>query len=93
MVNRKPINVIPLLVGMLLTLIGVGVRGDTLELADGSLLEGDIGTCHSKRSDIICRVGIAKSTMSTSQTSGKFRTEFIDPKSYRFVTDGDISLG
>ena len=41
----------------------------------------------------IQKVSIAKSTMSTSQTSGKFRTEFIDPKSYRFVTDGDISLG
>ena len=41
----------------------------------------------------IQKVSIAKSTMSTSQTSGKFRTEFIDPTSYRFVTDGDISLG
>jgi len=41
----------------------------------------------------IQKVSIAKSTMSTSQTSGIFRTEFIDPKSYRFVTDTDISLG
>jgi hypothetical protein len=40
MVNRKSINVIPLLVALLLTLIGASVRGDTLELADGSLLEG-----------------------------------------------------
>ena len=41
MANRKSINAIPLLVALLLTLISVGVRGDTLELANGSLLEGN----------------------------------------------------
>ena len=41
---------------------------------------------------LIQKVSIAEPRVPAPKTSGKFRTEFIDPKSNRFVADANIAF-